>query len=98
MPTPQPALASGSQGHGQGPAYPFRTTGAELLAQCRATGLSMAQVTAANEQHWHSPAEVRRQLLRIWQTMAGAVQRGCASTGTLPGPMHVRRRANCTAT
>ena len=25
--------------------------------------------------------------------MAGAVQRGCASTGTLPGPMHVRRRA-----
>ena len=65
----------------------------ELLAQCRATGLSMAQLMAANEQHWRSPAEVRRQLLAIWQTMAGAVQRGCASTGTLPGPMHVRRRA-----
>ena len=79
-------------GHGQGLPYPFRT-GAELLAQCRATGLSMAQLMAANEQHWRSPAEVRRQLLAIWQTMAGAVQRGCASTGTLPGPMHVRRRA-----
>ena len=34
----------------------------------------MAQVTAANEQHWHSADEVQRQLLRIWQTMAGAVQ------------------------
>lgn len=79
-------------GHGQGLPHPFRT-GAELLAQCRTTGLSMAQLMAANEQHWRSPAEVRRQLLAIWQTMAGAVQRGCASTGTLPGPMHVRRRA-----
>ena len=83
---------AGTAGHGQGLPYPFRT-GAELLSQCRATGLSMAQLMAANEQHWRSPAEVRRQLLAIWQTMAGAVQRGCASTGTLPGPMHVRRRA-----
>ena len=89
---PGAAAASGSQGHGQGLPYPY-STGAELLAQCRATGLSMAQVTAANEQHWHSADEVQRQLLRIWQTMAGAVQRGCAATGTLPGPMHVRRRA-----
>ncbi len=79
-------------GHGQGLPHPFRT-GAELLAQCRTTGLTVAQLMTANEQHWRSPAEVRRQLLAIWQTMAGAVQRGCASTGTLPGPMHVRRRA-----
>ena len=88
-----PASASAdTAGHGQGLPHPFRT-GAELLAQCRTTGLSMAQLMAANEQHWRSPAEVRRQLLAIWQTMAGAVQRGCASTGTLPGPMRVRRRA-----
>lgn len=89
--TPTSASAD-TAGHGQGLPHPFRT-GAELLAQCRATGLSVAQLMAANEQHWRSPAEVRRQLLAIWQTMAGAVQRGCASTGTLPGPMHVRRRA-----
>ena len=86
------ASATGSSGHAQGLPHPFRT-GAELLAQCQATGLTPAQVMAANEQHWRSSAEVRRQLLAIWQTMAGAVQRGCASTGTLPGPMHVRRRA-----
>ncbi|MBD9407177.1 L-serine ammonia-lyase [Acidovorax sp. ACV02] len=89
--TPASAGAD-TAGHGQGLPHPFRT-GAELLAQCRTTGQSMAQLMAANEQHWRSPAEVRRQLLAIWQTMAGAVQRGCASTGTLPGPMHVRRRA-----
>ncbi len=89
--TPTSASAD-TAGHGQGLPHPFRT-GAELLAQCRATGLSVAQLMAANEQHWRSPAEVRRKLLAIWQTMAGAVQRGCASTGTLPGPMHVRRRA-----
>ena len=86
------SVGTDTAGHGQGLPHPFRT-GAELLAQCRATGLSMAQLMAANEQHWRSPAEVRRQLLAIWQTMAGAAQRGCASTGTLPGPMHVRRRA-----
>ena len=79
-------------GHAQGLPHPFRT-GAELLAQCQATGLTPAQLMAANEQHWRSAAEVRRQLLAIWQTMASAVLRGCASTGTLPGPMHVRRRA-----
>ena len=87
-----PAPGAGEAGHGRGLPHPFRT-GAELLAQCRATGLTMAQLMAANEQHWHSSAEVHRQLMAIWHTMAGAVQRGCASTGQLPGPLHVRRRA-----
>ncbi|MFN7856521.1 MAG: serine dehydratase beta chain, partial [Acidovorax sp.] len=88
----QTSALPGTEGHGQGQPHPFRT-GAELLAQCRATGLSPAQVMEANEQHWRSSAEVRRQLLAIWQAMAGAVRRGCASTGHLPGPMQVRRRA-----
>ena len=66
-------------GHAQGLPHPFRT-GAELLAQCQATGLTPAQLMAANEQHWRSASEVRRQLMAIWQTMASAVQRGCAST------------------
>ncbi len=82
----------GAAGHAQGLPHPFRT-GAELLAQCQTTGLTPAQLMAANEHHWRSPGELRRQLLAIWHTMAGAVLRGCASTGTLPGPMNVRRRA-----
>ncbi|MFY3386566.1 L-serine ammonia-lyase [Paracidovorax sp. MALMAid1276] len=81
-----------AEGHARGLPHPFRT-GAELLAQCRATGLTPAQLMAANEEHWRSAPEVRRRLMAIWRTMAGAVQRGCASTGELPGPMHVRRRA-----
>ncbi|BEU97024.1 L-serine ammonia-lyase [Acidovorax sp. DW039] len=84
--------APSTAGHGEGLPYPF-STGAELLARCRASGLSMAQVMAANEQHWLCEAEVHRQLMRIWDTMAGAVRRGCATTGELPGPMRVRRRA-----
>jgi L-serine dehydratase len=81
-----------AEGHEQGLPHHFRT-GAELLTQCQVTGLTPAQLMEANEQHWRSSTEVRRQLMAIWKTMAGAVQRGCASTGTLPGPMHVRRRA-----
>lgn len=74
------------------PPYPF-TSGAELLAQCQASGLGIAQLMRANEQQWRSPEEVQAQLLAIWQTMAGAVRRGCAGEGTLPGPLHIRRRA-----
>ena len=74
------------------PPYPF-TSGAELLAQCQASGLSIAQLMRANEAQWRNPEEVQAQLLAIWQTMAGSVRRGCAGEGILPGPLHIRRRA-----
>ncbi|WP_095950357.1 L-serine ammonia-lyase [Variovorax boronicumulans] len=75
-------------------ALPFAfDTGAELLAQCRAQGLSIAALMMANETQWRPQAEVRSELLQVWDAMAGAVRRGCASTGTLPGRMQVRRRA-----
>ncbi|GKS74126.1 L-serine ammonia-lyase [Acidovorax sp. SUPP950] len=86
------ALDQGAAGSGMGLPHPYRTA-AELLAQCAATGQSIAAVTLANEGHWHSRAHVRQRLLQIWQTMAGAVQRGCASHGSLPGPMRLQRRA-----
>jgi L-serine dehydratase len=74
------------------PPYPFGS-GAELLAQCAASGLSMAALMAANEATRRSPEAVHRQLLAIWQAMAACVERGCATTGHLPGRMHLRRRA-----
>ena len=86
-PPPPDALGTGA-----GLPYPYRT-GAELLAHCQATGLSVAALTLANEQHWHSAPEVRRRLLHIWHTMAAAVHRGCAGRGPLPGPLHLQRRA-----
>ncbi|MCA6216495.1 L-serine ammonia-lyase [Ideonella sp. B7] len=71
---------------------PF-TTGAQLLAQCRAQGLSIAQVMRANERHWRSDAETDIGLLHIWQVMQACVRRGCQTEGTLPGGFKVKRRA-----
>ena len=71
---------------------PF-TTGAQLLAQCRAQGLSIAQVMRANERHWRTDAEIDTGLLNIWQVMQACVRRGCQTEGTLPGGFKVKRRA-----
>ena len=71
---------------------PFRS-GADLLAQCRATGGSMADVMRANEAHWRSPDDVRRGLLHLWDVMQVCVKRGCQTDGTLPGGFKVKRRA-----
>ncbi|MCO5105375.1 MAG: L-serine ammonia-lyase [Burkholderiaceae bacterium] len=87
------AAAEGTAPSGHAPPpYPFHS-GAELLAQCAASGLSIAALMATNEAARRSPQAVRHQLLAIWQTMAACVERGCAATGHLPGRMHLRRRA-----
>ena len=72
--------------------YPF-TTGDELLAHCERHGLDIAQLMLENEKVWRSEADVRAGLLRIWQAMQGCVARGLRSPGTLPGGLHVKRRA-----
>jgi L-serine dehydratase len=72
--------------------HPFRT-GSDLLRQCRASGLSIAQLTLANESASRSPEAVREGLLAIWRTMVACVERGCKAQGHLPGPMQVKRRA-----
>jgi L-serine dehydratase len=73
-------------------AHPF-TTGDELLAHCRATGLPISGVMLANELSWRDETAVRAELADIWQTMQDCVQRGCEQDGTLPGGLKVRRRA-----
>lgn len=72
--------------------YPFRT-GDELLRVCAETRLSIAGLMFQNETHWRSVEAVREGLLAIWSAMAGAVRRGCATVGELPGPLRVKRRA-----
>jgi L-serine dehydratase len=72
--------------------YPF-TTAAELCAHAEASGLSISQVMLANECTWRPEAEVRAELLRIWQVMQDCVAAGCAQGGVLPGGLKVRRRA-----
>ncbi|AHI64482.1 L-serine ammonia-lyase [Burkholderia thailandensis] len=77
--------------------HPFRT-GAELLALTASTGKSIAQLMWDNERAWHTEAETRTGLLKIWDVMQSCVARGCGignpdADGTLPGPFQVKRRA-----
>ncbi|QSX78427.1 L-serine ammonia-lyase [Agrilutibacter solisilvae] len=72
--------------------YPFHS-GAELLAHCEREGLSIAALMFANEHAWRSGTEIRQGLREIWTAMQACVARGIRSEGTLPGGLHVTRRA-----
>ncbi len=72
--------------------YPFHS-GAELLQQCETHGKTMAQLMFANEQAWRSDEEIHRNLRDIWAAMQSCVARGIRAEGTLPGGLHVARRA-----
>ncbi len=74
------------------PPYPF-ASGEELLALCREHGLEIFELMLANELTWRTPAEIREQLLAIWQVMQACVARGFRQNGVLPGVLKVRRRA-----
>ncbi len=72
--------------------YPF-ATGQQLLELCEEHKLSIAQLMLENEKVWRSEADIRSGLLTIWKAMQGCVERGLRSPGTLPGGLHVKRRA-----
>jgi len=72
--------------------YPFHS-GAELLQQCETHGLTIASLMFANEHAWRSATEIRDGLRELWGAMQDCVQRGIRETGTLPGGLHVVRRA-----
>ncbi|ODU49885.1 MAG: L-serine ammonia-lyase [Lysobacteraceae bacterium SCN 69-48] len=72
--------------------HPFNS-GAELLAECERSGLSIAQMMFENEKAWRSEDEIREGLRELWQAMQGCVARGMRAGGTLPGGLHVVRRA-----
>jgi len=72
--------------------YPFKS-GAALLDQCERNGLTIANLMFANEHAWRSGTEIRQNLHELWDAMQACVQRGIRETGTLPGGLHVIRRA-----
>ena len=72
--------------------YPFHS-GDELLAQSRDSGLSIARLMFENEKSWRSEEEVKAGLREIWNAMQSCVARGIRQEGTLPGGLHVTRRA-----
>ncbi|MCH7416605.1 L-serine ammonia-lyase [Pseudomonas mosselii] len=72
--------------------YEF-SSGAELLALCKAHNLSVSQLMLANECAWRPQSEVREGLLRIWAAMGECVDNGLRNEGILPGGLKVKRRA-----
>jgi L-serine dehydratase len=74
------------------PPFEF-SSGAQLLEHGKAQGLEIHELMMARERTWRSEAEVRAQVLRIWQVMQDCVRRGFEAQGLLPGVLGVRRRA-----
>lgn len=72
--------------------YPFHSAKA-LLEHCRDHQLSIAEVMMANECVKRSEAEIRSEILHIWQVMQDCIQNGIRHEGELPGGLKVRRRA-----
>lgn len=81
------SLAATGVDHGTDRAILLGFLGAELLAHCAREGLSVAEVMRANE------GNVDKHLDEVWATMQDCVERGLATTGLLPGPLGVVRRA-----
>ncbi|MAL02767.1 MAG: L-serine ammonia-lyase [Arenimonas sp.] len=73
-------------------AYPFHS-GDELLRRCEESGLGIAALMLANETAWRPEAEVLQGLRELWQAMQDCTARGIREKGTLPGGLHVARRA-----
>ncbi len=72
--------------------YPYSSAD-ELLEMCAANGASISDIKMINEHEQRTTAEVRDQLMEIWQAMQDCVSRGCRNEGELPGGLHVQRRA-----
>jgi len=72
--------------------HPFHS-GDQLLRQCQDHGLTIAALMFANEHTWRSGIEIRAGLRELWQAMQDCVARGIRQSGTLPGGLHVPRRA-----
>lgn len=72
--------------------YPFNS-GNELIARSAESGLSIAQLMFENEKSWRGEDQIREGLREIWNAMQSCVARGIRQEGTLPGGLHVSRRA-----
>ena len=76
--------------------HPF-ASGAQLLAACDASGLSIAELVRANEEAVRPRETVNAYLDRIADTMFDCVDAGTSAAGILPGGLDVPRRARALA-
>jgi L-serine dehydratase len=64
-----------------------------LLYYAMRAGKSIDQIVLENELCLRSKEDIRNGLLNIWHVMRDCIWRGCYTEGTLPGGLHVSRRA-----
>jgi len=73
--------------------HPF-VSGADLLAQAEAAGLTIAELMFANETALRPADAVVAGLEAIHQAMEACIERGMRQEGRLPGGLEVKRRAS----
>lgn len=72
--------------------YPFASA-AELLGHCARTGLTIADLSRANERSRRTEREIDTGLDGILDAMDACIERGIREGGELPGGLKVKRRA-----
>ncbi|MEY4040457.1 MAG: hypothetical protein RLZZ52_1325 [Actinomycetota bacterium] len=72
--------------------FPFATSAA-LLQLCAEENMTIDQIALANELSQRSAEDVTARLDALWATMHRCVLSGLHASGTLPGGLHVKRRA-----
>lgn len=73
--------------------YPFKSAD-ELLRIGAQRGMAIWHIVLENEKTLHPEEDIRKYVLRIWDTMHQCVLRGLQTEGILPGGLNVRRRAS----
>lgn len=74
--------------------FPFPIQKAtELLEYCKAENKPISEIVLENEKSLRSEAEIDQGLKAIWEVMLESMYLGCHTEGTLPGGLHVHRRA-----
>jgi L-serine dehydratase len=76
--------------------YPI-DEGKDLRQWCQHKDQPIWQVVLDNERIWRSDAQIRSELLHIWEVMKQCIFKGCHTDGELPGGLGVTRRAKALA-
>lgn len=74
--------------------FPFPIEKAtELLEYCKAENKPISSIVLENERSLRSEEEIDEGLKQVWKVMLESMYTGCHTEGTLPGGLHVHRRA-----
>lgn len=72
--------------------YPF-TNAKTLLTLCETNQLTIKELMLANEASFQSLEKIQAKLLHIADIMRDCIDKGCHTSGILPGELQVKRRA-----